>query len=54
VLRNADVEAIFDELERLAGGDTAVPAIRMVDLRGEPVSTGITFPSPLEMSLSSR
>lgn len=34
-LRNADVEAIFAELEALAGGDETVPSIRLVGLRGE-------------------
>ncbi len=38
-LRNADIRAIFAELEALAAGDETVPSIRMVGLRGEPLPT---------------
>lgn len=38
-LRNADVRAIFAELEALAAGDETVPGVRLVGLRGEPIPT---------------
>jgi len=38
-LRNADVEAIFAELEALTSGDETVPGIQLVGLRGEPLPT---------------
>ncbi len=36
-LRNADIRAIFAELDTLATGDVTVPSIRLVGLRGEPL-----------------
>ena len=38
-LRNADIRAIFTELDQAAAGDVTVPTIRMVGLRGEPPPT---------------
>ncbi|MFQ5613271.1 MAG: pyruvate ferredoxin oxidoreductase [Anaerolineae bacterium] len=38
-LRDADIEAVFAELEALAAGDETVPSVRMVGLRGAPLPT---------------
>lgn len=38
-LHDADIEAIYAELEALAGGDETVPTIRTVGLRGQPPPT---------------
>ncbi len=46
-LRNADVRAIFVELDALGGGDETVAAIRLVGLRGEPLPTWTNL-RPLE------
>ncbi|MFQ5577244.1 MAG: pyruvate ferredoxin oxidoreductase [Anaerolineae bacterium] len=38
-LRNADVRAIFSELDALAEGDATLPTVQLVGLRGEPAPT---------------
>lgn len=38
-LRNADIRAIFAELDSLAADETAVPTIKLVGLRGDPPPT---------------
>lgn len=54
VLRNDDVREIFAELEALAGGDSAVPAIRMVGLRGEPHASSLPLQPPIQLVVNSR
>jgi len=49
-LRNADIRAIFAELEALAKGDETVPVIHMVGLRGEPLPAWTDL-RPLEASV---
>jgi pyruvate ferredoxin oxidoreductase alpha subunit len=54
VLRNDDVREIFAELEALAGGDSTVPAIRMVGLRGEPHASSLPLQPPIQLVVNSR
>jgi pyruvate ferredoxin oxidoreductase alpha subunit len=52
-LRNANMRAIFDELEALAAGDETVPTIRMVGLRGEPLPTWLDL-RPIDPPFTAR
>lgn len=54
VLRNDDVREIFVELEALAGGDSTVPAIRMVGLRGESRASSLPLQPPIQLVVNSR
>lgn len=54
VLRNDDVREIFAELEALAGGDSTVPAISMVGLRGEPLTSSLPLQPPIHLVVNSR
>lgn len=54
VLRNDDVREIFAELEALAGGDSTIPAIRMVGLRGEPHVSSLPVQPPIQLVVNSR
>ena len=54
VLRNDDVREIFAELEALAGGDSVIPSIRMVGLRGAPHASSLSLQPPIPVAVNSR